>query len=173
MKGDKIALTGSYAGSNTEKLLEDMPPHGILQLSLCGREITLNVKSEDLDEVKKSLRKIGVGNLSILEWRKCGMTLAGSGSGQDDAELIKVNLIPAAIDEGLRLIALLNTLPLEEELVELMHTTVEEVLDNAGISDAIFTIQVNKKATDEKYVEAVKIATLNALFESGGVVGIE
>lgn len=173
MKGDKIALTGSYSGSNTEKLLEDMPPHGILQLSLVGREITLNVKSEDLDEVKKSLRKIGVGNMSILEWRKCGMTLAGSGSGLDDQELVKVNLIPAAIDEGLRLIALLNTFPLNEELVELMHSTVEEVLDNAGITDVIFTIQVNKKAKDEKYVEAVKVATLNALFESGGIVGIE
>jgi len=173
MKGHKIALSGSYAGASMEKLLDSIPQHGILQLSLVGREITLQVKSEDLEDVKKSLSKLGVGNLSVLEWKKCGMTLAGSGCGADDRELVKVSLIPAAIDEGLRLIALLNRHPVKDASAALMKETIEDVLDNAGITDAIFTIHVNKKASDEKYADAVKIATLNALFESGGVIGIE
>jgi hypothetical protein len=173
MKGHKIALSGSYSGASMEELLDSIPKHGILQLSLVGRELTLQVKSEDLDEVKKSLGKLGVENLSVLEWRKCGMTLAGSGCGSDDRELVKVSLIPAAIDEGLRLIALLNRFPVKEDAVSLMEDTVEEVLDSAGVTDALFTIQVNKKASSEKYFEAVKVAALNALFESGGVVVIE
>lgn len=173
MKGHKVALTGSYGGGNVEKLFDNIPDKGILQLSLIGREITLQVKSENLDEVKKRLCKLGVGNISTLEWKKYGMTLSGSGSGSDEKELVKVSLIPAAIDEGLRLIATLNTCPVEDRLAEEMKKTVEDVLDSAGITDAIFTIQVNKKASPEKYIEAVKVACLNALFDSSGVVGIE
>jgi hypothetical protein len=68
---------------------------------------------------------------------------------------------------------LLNRFPVKEDAVSLMEDTVEEVLDSAGVTDALFTIQVNKKASSEKYFEAVKVAALNALFESGGVVVIE
>jgi hypothetical protein len=126
-----------------------------------------------LDDVKKKLSKLGVGNLSILEWKKCGVTLSGSGCGSDDQELVKVSLIPAAIDEGLRLIALLSRSSVSEEFIADMKSTVEEVLDNAGITEAIYTIHINKKSGKDKYPEAVKVATLNALFDSSGVVSIE
>ncbi len=156
-----------------EKFVDNLPDRGILQLSMVGREITLQVNSEDLEEVKDKLKKLGVGNLNILEWRKCGMTLQGSGSGSDDKELVKISLIPASIDEGLRPIAFLSRFPLEEGPVEVMRDTIEDVLDSAGVTDAIYTIQVNKKAVSEKYFEAVKVAALNALFECGGVISIE
>lgn len=173
MRGHRVSLSGSYNGQSTEKLLDDLPRRGILQLNLIGREVTLYVKSENLAEVKKSLLKHGVGNISILEWRKGGMTLAGSGSGSDDEELVKVSLIPAALDEGLRMIALLNRTTLEKDTVKLMQKTVAEVLVNAGITDTLYTIQLNKKAPVDQWVESVKAATLNALFESGGVINIE
>ena len=96
----KIALSGSFAGGNSEELLKSLAQNGTLQFSLVGREVTFQVKSENLEEVKKSLKKLGVNNINILEWRKAGITVAGSGRGTDDEEILAISLIPSTLEEG-------------------------------------------------------------------------
>ncbi|MFH0862651.1 MAG: hypothetical protein V1875_06450 [Candidatus Altiarchaeota archaeon] len=172
MKGHKVALGGSFSG-NTADLFKSLPQEDILQFSLVGREISLQVKSEKLDDVIKSLGKFGVSNINILEWKKYGTTLAGSGSAADDGNLLNISLIPAMLGDGLRPLSVNHKLPIERKLYVEMLVNLEAVLLDAGVSDVLYALQVDKEAPCEKYLEAVKDATLNALFNAGGVVGIE
>jgi hypothetical protein len=55
-----IALSGSYSGGDIEKILKCLPKTGVMQMSLVGREITLQVRSGRLDEVKDSLKCSGM-----------------------------------------------------------------------------------------------------------------
>ncbi len=167
-----VAMSGSYNG-NPDALFKSLPDSGILQMSLIGREVTLHLRSENLDEVKNSLKKIGVNNLNILEWKKAGVTLSNPGKGVDSKEIITVSLIPSAMDEGLRPLAFLCEFELKEEILMKVRARIEEILDDAGLTDAIYTIHIKKKATLEDYLNSTMIATLNALFEAGGVVSIE
>jgi len=167
-----VAMSGSYNG-NPETLFKFLPSNGIIQMSLIGREVTLQLRSENLDEVKDSLKKLGVDNLNILEWKKVGVTLSNPGKGVDSKETIMVSLIPSALDEGLRPLAFLCEFELEEEILMKVRARIEEILDDAGLTDAIYTIHLRKEADLEEYLNSTMVATLNALFESGGVASID
>ncbi len=169
----KVSLSGSYASGSTENLFKKLTHDGILQLSLIGREITLQVRSDDLEEIKEILDKAGVDNLSILDWSKCGTTLSGSGAGSDDSETIKVSLIPSALDEGVRCLAILSEFKFGDRTMRKMENTMKSILTDAGVTDALYTIRILKEASEQDYVKCIKIAAVNALFEAGGVVNIE
>ncbi|MCX6695590.1 MAG: hypothetical protein NTU61_04780 [Candidatus Altiarchaeota archaeon] len=171
MKGHKIALGGSYSG-DADKLFKALTGHGILQFSLIGREITLQIKSETLDEVVKSLEKHGVENVCILEWSKYGTTVAGSGASTDKNEVLNVSLIPSALGEGLKSISVLKKSE-AQAVYDKLKKEVEEVLAEAGVTDILYVVQIEKQATHDEYLKAVRDATLNALFAAGGIVGIE
>jgi len=169
----KVALSGSYSGGNTEKLLKELSRRGMLQLSLVGREITLQVRSDSLDDIKKSLNKLGIDNINILEWKKCGITLSGSGSGTDSDEIVNVSLIPSTLDEGLRTLAVLCEFNIDDNILNKIESRINEILTAAGVTDAIYTIQIKKQTSEREYLRSVEVATLNALFDSGGLVDIE
>lgn len=172
MKGHKVALGGSYSG-NTGVLFKSLPREDILQFSLIGREVTLQVKSEKLEGIMKSLKKAGVHNLNILEWKKYGTTVAGSGASADDDGILNISLIPSTLGEGLRPLSVTQRVDLDRKLYIEMLANLEAVLVDAGVSDILYAMQVEKDVTKDKYISAVRDAVLNALFNAGGVVGIE
>ena len=167
-----VAMSGSYNG-NPDALFKSLHTGGILQMSLIGREVTLQLRSENMDEVKDALKKIGVDNLNILEWKKAGVTLSNPGKGVDNKEIIMVSLIPSALDEGLRPLAFLCEFELDEEILMKVRARIEEILDDAGLTDAIYTIHIKKETDLEEYLNSTMVATLNALFEAGGVASID
>jgi hypothetical protein len=171
-KGHKVALSGSYGGS-IENLLRNLHSTGVLQFSFVGRELTLQVKSEGLGKVMETLQKHGVENLTVLEWRKYGVTLAGSGAGCDEGSIVKVSLIPAALDEGIKPLAILQECKVSERLVGRCEEKVRAILADAGVTDALYTIQFNRKPKAGDYEKASQVAALNALFEAGGVINVE
>lgn len=168
-----VALCGSYSGGNTEKLFKSLSRNGILQMSLVGREITLQVRSENLEEIKNSLRKLGVSNLSILEWKKAGVTLSNSGKGTDNDRILNISLIPSALDEGLRPLAFLCEFEINEKILEKIGSKIEDILTDAGITDAIYTVHIRERVEEKGLMDAVTVATLNAIFDAGGVVSID
>jgi hypothetical protein len=172
MKGNKVALGGSYSGDSGD-LFRNLTDDGILQFSLVGREVTLQVKSENLDDVIKSLGKLGVNNINILEWKKCGTTLAGSGCSPDSADILNVSLIPSALGGGLRPLSVTHKVELDRNLYIELIANIEVSLTDAGLTDVLYVLLIEKDATREKYVAAVREATMNALFNAGGIVGIE
>jgi hypothetical protein len=172
MKCHKVALGGSYSGDSRE-LFKNVVNDGILQFSLVGREVTMQVQSDDLEDIIKTLKQNGVSNLSILEWRKCGTTLAGSGCSADGESLLNVSLIPSTIGGGLRPLSVTHKSPMERNLYIELLANIEVVLIDAGVSDVLYALQIEKESDKEGYLEAVRDATLNALFNAGGVVGIE
>ncbi|MBU0761802.1 MAG: hypothetical protein KKD39_02150 [Candidatus Altiarchaeota archaeon] len=88
-RGHKVFIGGSYSG-NTSELLDGLVNDSILHFSNVGREFTVQVRSEDLVSVIDSLKKLGVDNINILEWKKYGTTIANSGSSQDEKELVNI-----------------------------------------------------------------------------------
>ena len=173
MTNHLVSLTGSYPTGNTEKLFKHLPHDGILQFSFIGREVTLNVKSEQLEDVKKALKKVGVENLEILEWRKSGVTLSGSGAGGDDEKIMRVSLIPSVNDEGIKNLAVLTEHALSDKIIQDIEDEVKTILEDSKVTDALFTVQVMKKASPVEYGRAAQVATLNALFEAGGIINVE
>ncbi|MFH1403287.1 MAG: hypothetical protein ABIH11_03355 [Candidatus Altiarchaeota archaeon] len=172
MKGHKVALGGSYSG-NTAKLFKSLSKHGVLQFSLVGREVTLQVKSETLDDVIASLNKLGVDNINILEWKKYGTTVTASGSGSDNDEVVNVSLIPSTLGEGLRQLSTLLRVKIDDNVRERLIQEIEETLVNAGVTDVLYVLQVDGESSEDDYVNAVREASLNALFNAGGIMGIE
>lgn len=170
MKGHKVALGGSFSG-DADKLFKALHGHGILQLSLVGREVTLQIKSETLEDIVKALEKHGVENICIFEWSKYGTTVAGSGSSTDKDNMLNVSLIPSALGEGLKAISVSKRH--NPEIYDKLKREVEEVLNEAGVTDLLYIIQIEKESQNEQYLTAVRDATLNALFAAGGIVGIE
>ncbi|MBN2251744.1 MAG: hypothetical protein JW724_06700 [Candidatus Altiarchaeota archaeon] len=168
-----VALAGSYSGGDMGKLLKSLTGMGIMQMTLVGREITLHVQSGNLDETKKSLNKLGVSNLSVLEWKKTGVTLSGSGRGTDNENLLNVSLIPSTLDEGLKPLAFLCEYKMDEKTVEILGARIEEILREAGVTDALYTVHIKDLKETEGLIEAVTAATLNAIFDAGGVVNID
>jgi hypothetical protein len=168
-----IALSGSYSGGDIEKILKCLPKTGVMQMSLVGREITLQVRSGQLEEVKDSLKALGVNNISVLEWRKSGVTLSGSGRGTSRDKSVMVSLIPSALDEGLKALAFMASDEADEKSAEKASAKVEEILQEAGVTDAMYTIQIKKKISDKKLLEDLTIASLEAIFDAGGVADIE
>lgn len=168
-----VALSGSYYGNDVENLFKNLSYNGILQMSLVGREITLQIRSENLDEVKNSLNNLGVSNVNILEWRKTGVTLSNPGRGTNNDKTFKVSLIPSALDGKLRSLAFLCEFNVNEEILEKIKSKIEEILADAGITDVIYTVHIKKELTEEEYLNSATIAVLNAIFDSGGVISIE
>lgn len=169
----KVAISGSFSGPNAEHLFEHIPNKGILQMALVGREITLQVLSENLDDVKKSLKNFGVNNITTLEWRKVGMTLSNSGRGEDDKKSLSVSLIPSALGEGLRMLAFVCQFDVGNSAIKEIEASVLDVISNAGITDAIYIVEIKKQIKGTDYVDLVRIATLNAIFNAGGIEAIE
>jgi hypothetical protein len=168
-----IALSGSYHG-DLEKLFRSLPESKILQLSLIGREVTLRVLSDDLDEVKKSLKKLGVSNLNILEWKKVGTTLDNSGKGCDTKKIIQISIIPSELGEGIKPLAFLSEFSLDKKITGKIKKKIREMLLDAGVTDAFYTVNLMRKASSEnEYINAAKTATLQAIFDAGGIVKIE
>ncbi|MFZ2455473.1 MAG: hypothetical protein WAX07_03250 [Candidatus Altiarchaeia archaeon] len=168
-----IALSGSYSGGDIEKILKCLPKTGVLQMSLVGREITLQVRSGRLDEVKDSLKTLGVNNINVLEWKKSGVTLSGSGRGESKDKSVVVSFIPSALDEGLKALAFMGAEGIDEKFAEKAGAKVEDILREAGVTDAMYTIQIKKKASEKRLLEDLTLASLDAIFEAGGVADIE
>jgi hypothetical protein len=168
-----IALSGSYSGGDMEKILKCLPKTGVMQISLVGREITLQVRSGKLNEVKDSLKTLGVSNINVLEWKKSGMTLSGSGRGTSRDKAAIVSLIPSALDEGLKALAFMETGEIDEKLADKASAKVEETLQEAGVTDAMYTVQIKKRIPEKKLLEDITYASLDAIFDSGGVSDIE
>jgi len=169
----KIALSGSYAGGSTEKLFRNLSQDEILQMSLVGRELTLQVRSENFEEVRKALQKHGIDNISIIEWKKEGITVGSSGTGSDMGDILNISVIPSVLGDGLHQLAFLHEFSMKKTVSEKIEQKVEELLKKAGITDVIYIVQVKKKDREEQYLKAAEAATLRALFEAGGVVTIE
>ncbi|MFH1722249.1 MAG: hypothetical protein ABH950_06575 [Candidatus Altiarchaeota archaeon] len=169
----RVALSGSYAGGNIEGLFKGLRGKGVLQFQLVGREVTLQVNEEKLEEVKKSLKKLGVDNVTLLEWRKLGLTLSGSGKGRDEEELVQISLIPTALGEGVRRLGTLSKGKIPLEAAKEVDKRVIKVLDEAGATDVLYIIQAQKKTSNIKFNEALESATLEALFDGGGLISIE
>ncbi len=168
-----VALSGSYQGKNMEDLFKKLSIDGILQMSLIGREITLQIRSGNLEEVKNYLGKLGISNITVLEWRKAGMTLSDSGCGMDGNKILKVSLIPSVKGEGIRQLALLCEFNINKKILERIGLKIEEILEDAGVTDTLYTVQILEKTDMEGYVTSAAVATLNAIFDSGGIVNIE
>ncbi len=167
-----VALSGSYYG-DSETLFKNLHQDGIIHTSLVGREIIFQVRSEKLEEIKRDLGRLGVSNINILEWKKIGMTLSNSGRGSDNNEIIEISLIPTAMGEGFRQLAVLSEFDIDKELLMKIRYHVIGILRDAGITDIIYTIRIGKRASEEEYLDAAAIATLNAIFDSGGVVSVD
>ena len=168
-----VALSGSYHGRNMEDLFKKLSMDGILQMSLVGREITLQVRSENLEGVKEHLSRLGISNITVLEWKKSGMTLSDSGCGIDDNKILKVSLIPSVKGEGIRQLAILCEFEIDKEIMEDISLKIEELLEDAGVTDALYTVYIVEKADKDRYIASVAVATLNAIFDSGGIVNID
>ena len=168
-----IALSGSYVGGNTEKLFKGLSQDEILQFSLVGREITLQVRGENLEQVRSALEKHGIDNISIIEWKKLGITVGSSGTGSDAGDIVNVSLVPSILGDGLHSLAFLHEFSMKQTMVEKIEHKVQDVLKNAGITDVMYIIRLKKKDREEQYLKAAEAATLKALFESGGVVTLE
>ncbi len=168
-----VALSGSYNGRDIEDLFKDLSMDGILQMSLVGREIALHVSSENLEKVKERLGRLNIGNITVLEWKKMGMTLSESGWGIDDNKVLKVSLIPSVRGEGIRQLALLCEFEIDKQTTEGISLKIEEILDDASVTDALYTVHIVEKANKDEYITSAAVATLNAIFDSGGVVNID
>jgi hypothetical protein len=168
-----VALSGSYGGRHMEDLFKKLSMEGIMQMSLVGREITLQVGSDNLEEIKKHLGNVGINNITVLEWKKAGMTLSDSGCGMDNNEVLKVSLIPSVKGGGVRQLALLCEFEVDREVVEGISLRIEEILEDAGVTEALYTVHIIKKAEEDEYVTSAAMATLNAIFDSGGVVNVD
>jgi len=169
----KIALCCSYHGKNIESLFSNLSQRGILRMSLVGREITMQVRSENLEEVKKSLNKLGVSNISIMEWRKVGTTLSNSGKGTDNNSIVKISLIPSQSGDGLTQLAFLCDFDIDNENLLRIKSRIEDILQDAGVTDALYTIHLSKNVEKNELIRAISIATINAIFDCGGVVNID
>lgn len=168
-----VSLSGSYAGGDVDKLFSSLAGSGVIQMNLVGREISLQVRGENLEEVKSSLKKLGVNNINLLELRKSGITFSGSGAGNDNDKKVHVSVIPSTLDGGLRLLAFLYECEITEEIAEKLSSGIEEILRDAGVTDALYTVHIKDNMCSEELVNSVKTATLNAIFDAGGIVNIE
>jgi hypothetical protein len=168
-----VALSGSYHGKHVEDLFKDLPMEGILQMSLIGREITMHVTSENLEKVKKDLCKAGISNIAVLEWRKSGLTLSDPGLGMDDAKTMKVSIIPSVKGEGVKQLAFLSEYEVDAKTIDAISKKIEEILENAGVTEALYTVHIMEKPANDDYIAPASVATLNALFDSGGIVNLE
>jgi len=164
-----IALSGSYSGGDIEKVLKSLPKKGVMQMALVGREITLQVRSGSLGAVKESLKALGVSNINVLEWKKSGVTLTGSGRGVSRDKAVLVSLIPSAVDEGYKALSCAVAGGVDEALLAKAGPRIEGVLRDAGVTDAMYTVQVKKKISEEAFFDDLLQATLDAIFEAGGV----
>ncbi|HEX55211.1 MAG: hypothetical protein DRO94_00715 [Candidatus Altiarchaeales archaeon] len=168
-----VALSCSYHGKNVENLFRNLPQRGILQIAFVGREITMQVRSENLDEIKSSLKRLGVSNISIMEWKKIGTTLSNSGKGTDNNNIVKISLIPSHSGDGLVQLAFLSESDVDDNIIFRIKSVIEDILQNAGITDVLYTIHIMKTAEEEELIRAVSLATIKAIFDSGGVVNID
>ncbi len=154
-------------------MFRNLPKEGVIHSSLIGREAVFRVRSDRLDEIKSHLSSIGVENISILEWRESGMTLSGSGLGSDDTGVVEVSLIPTASGEGFRQLAVLSEISFEKSVLMQVKSRVEDVLEDAGLTDVLYTVRIKNGSSSDEILDAASIATLNAVFDASGVISIE
>jgi diacylglycerol kinase family enzyme len=84
-----------------------------------------------------------------------------------------VSLIPSALDEGFRCLAFIGAAGVDERLAEKIRSRLEDTLREAGATDAMYTVHVKKKQGEKKLLESAANATVDGIFEAGGVSYIE
>ncbi len=169
----RIALGGSYAGGDIDDLFAGLKHSGVLQFSLVGREVSVQVNEEHLDDVKKTLKHLGVENLQLLEWRTIPLTVSGSGKGHDDGKDVYVSLIPTALGEGIRCLRLSAPPSVDSALLSRTDAHLRDIVAKAGATDVLYTVQVFGELADDDLLAAVEEATLEALFDGGGLISVE
>lgn len=156
-----------------ENIMLRLIENGASKVKYKNNRLILNCSEKDMDNIKQLFEKDNI-DFNITSAKIFDTTLINSGAGSDPDNCVEVTLIPAPRLTRLKLLDIIftkelkiNKKPENEDFIRLYPPLVRNILKNGGVTDAIFTIRFMDLETNLD--EAVRIASINALTESGGV----
>jgi len=167
-------LTGTiYDSTKTEDILKRLVELGAFSSAIASREIVIELPVDRVDEAKDMLKRFRVTDLKVRETRIIETTVTQAGTGTDPDEVVRVSLAPAARAAGFKLVHIDIAATKEKnvrELEQIYANFVRFVLQKAGVTDVLCSVEVLKKRDDME--SALEMATKNALFNSNGTIQI-
>ena len=152
---------------------------GARRIAILTREITLECSEDEIPSLKKALKSLEIEGIKIKESSFLETTVSRRGVGSDAKKSVEVILMPASRMIGRRMLSVLFSEHFKktthkdiEKLMARCSTVTGDVLRNAGITDALFIVKISKKLKPDVLEGALEIATLNALSDGDGMVGL-
>lgn len=171
-----VRLTGTlYDHLKCEDILRKIIDSGAYTATIASREIVIEAPLERLDEIKDLLRKLRINDVRVREAHLIESTVTQSGVGKDADEVVRVNLAPASRVVGYRLLNIFIDPKIcgdkkAEELSNIYNNFVKYILQKAGVTDVVYSIEVLKKRDDME--AALEEATINAIMAANGIIQI-
>lgn len=172
-------LTGSiYDQIRSEDVLKKIVEAGACNAAVASREIVIEVPFDRLEEIKDMLRRFKVTDIKVRETKLVETTVTQAGIGKDPDDTVRVSLAPAARVVGQRLMKVTldgrikSSGDTKEELAQIYSRFVRYVLQKAGVSDVIYSIEVLKKKSEEEMERALELATISAILNANGIIQI-
>jgi hypothetical protein len=135
--------------------------------------IIIQCSQKEINNIKDLLKTFKIESF-IIQQKIFDTTLIENGIGTDPENSVEVTLLPTTKLSKLKLLEIIFTKELQEtknpdteQFITLYPPIVRNILKNAGVTDAIFTIKFIDLETDLD--QAVKIATINAITNSKGI----
>lgn len=152
---------------------------GASRISILTREVTIEAAEADIPKIKKALEKLEIESIKIKESVLVEATVSRQGTGTDSKKNVEVVLMPGTKLTGYRLLSVLFSESFkksgEKDIKKMMDSAsaiVRDVLFNAGVTDVLYIIRINKDLKGDALEGALEIATLAAIGECEGVVQI-
>lgn len=172
-----ITLTGAANGHDapTEEVLARIVNAGAFRASIVGRELSVETSQKELDDIKFALKTLGIREIKIRESRKLEITVSRVGKGTDPKGAVEVSIMPATRLTGLKLLDVVysngfSADKAHDDIVREYPAVVREVMNNAGVTDALFTVKLVKNVKDIN--TALEMAAIESLIDAEGLVQI-
>lgn len=173
-----VRLTGTiYDHVKSEDILKEMVEVGAFNAAVASRELVVEASIDKLEDVKDALKRLKVTDIRVRETRLVETTVTQSGTGKDPDDIVKVYLAPAARVVGQKILKVLiegkaRGPEKEEELANIYGKFVRYVLQKAGVTDVVYSVEVLKKKSHEDMEKALELATINAIMAANGIIQI-
>lgn len=170
-----IKLAGTLNdGFANEDILLKLLDAGAYTAAIMSREVVVEMPKKNMNSIKETLKAMHISDIKVREASIIESTVSHAGDGTDPNKCIKISMAPGTRLTGVKFLGMTftkgfkdNTITDTDILISNSQKTVKNILDKAGVTDVLVSVEFRKTAEDLDV--ALELATINTLVSTNGI----
>ena len=170
-----IKLAGTLNdGFANEDILLKLLDAGAYTAAIMSREVVVEMPKKNMNSIKETLKAMHISDIKVREASIIESTVSHAGDGTDPNKCIKISMAPGTRLTGVKFLGMTFTKGFKDStitdtdiLISNSQKTVKNILDKAGVSDVLVSVEFRRTAEDIDV--ALELATINTLVSTNGI----